>query len=391
MDWKICLVGLGCFLLASCGGGMSAGGNKMDTKSQARTERTPMGWRQVNLTDPRLAWEGRISGTLPMFSWTGTQLRLRFRGHGVRFVLESQGDSRMQEADRNYYELNIDHRDSSSHAVSKTEREIEVDSLPTGEHEVVLEKVTEALCGRDRLVRVELLDGELLQAAPATKRILFLGNSITAGYGIEDRDPLAHFRPETQNGSVSYAGVAAGLLQAARVQVCISGRGLVRNYDGAKDDILPKFFEWSSPQDPKPWTGEETPDVVVVEIGTNDFYQGDPGELTFVLACQQLVRTLMARYPKAHLVLVDSPMLTDEFPINPRTRKPVPSHSLLRAYLAQVRRGLAASERPRLSVCQLTPQGEDIYGFGADYHPNREQAGLNGKELEEHIRAVMKW
>jgi lysophospholipase L1-like esterase len=363
----------------------------MDIRTQARAEKTPMGWQPVFLTDPRLAWAGRITGTLPMFSWTGTQLRLRFRGRGVRFVLESQGDSHMQEADRNFYELNVDHRDSSSHAISKSEREIEVDSLLTGEHEVVLEKVTEALCGRDRLVRIEILDGELLQAAPTTRRILFLGNSITAGYGIEDNDPMSHFRPETQNGSVTYAGVAAGLLNASRTQVCISGRGLVRNFDGTKNDILPKFLDWSSPQDPKPWPVEERSDVVVVEIGTNDFSMGDPGELTFVLACQHLVRTLMAKYPNAHLVLIDSPMLTDEYPVNPRTRQPVPSHSLLRAYLAQVRRGLAATERPRLSVCQLTPQGADIYGYGADYHPNREQASLNGKELEEHIRTVMKW
>jgi lysophospholipase L1-like esterase len=349
-----------------------------------------VGWSSVDIADPKLLWTGRLDGRHPVFSWTGSQLRLRFLGKGVRFHFAPASGIRMAGVHRNFYNLLID-GDTSCHPVSGEEREIAVEELPEGEHEVVLDKATEALCGGDRLTDVELLDGQLLPSSRLSRTLLFLGNSITAGYGVEAEDPKETFSPETQNGMDSYAGVCARLLGAERIQICISGKGLVRNFDGSAELTVPKFRASTAPQDSRPWSGKEDPDAVVVEVGTNDFYLGDPGQLPFVLTYQSLVKDLLVRYPRAKIVLLDSPMLTNDFPIDTATDRPVASFSQLRFYLDQIPMGFSGAQRERISVFQQSQQSEEVLGTGADNHPNRAQAQLNGEELADHLRKILGW
>jgi len=350
----------------------------------------PSGWASVDLSDSKLLWTGRLDSHHPIFSWTGSRLHLHFQGHGVRFHFAPLDDSRMVGVHRNFYNLFID-GDTSIHPVSKEEREIAAEELPEGEHDVVLEKASEALCGRDRLVDIELLDGRLQPTSRPPRSILFLGNSITAGYGVEAEDSKESFSPETQNGMDSYAGVCARRLSAERIQICVSGRGLVRNFDSTTELTLPKFYASTAPQDTCPWKGREDPDAVVIEMGTNDFFCGDPGQLPFVLAYQTLVKDLLNRYPKAKIVLLDSPMLTNDFPIDTATDRPIASFSQLRFYLDQVPMGFTESQRRRLSVFQQSQQCQEVLGTGADNHPNRAQAELNGEELAKHLRSVLGW
>jgi len=350
-------------------------------------------WMEIPRTEARLRWDGRVSGAHPLFAWSGSKLEFRFRGTAAKFRFRSLKDGGMDPAGRNFYNVYVDGKEAGSHQISAGNEAIDVDGLSDSVHLVQLEKATEAQCGRDELVGLSIF-GELQmpeEAALKVRRIVFFGNSITAGYGIEDGNPLNSYGAETQNASVTYAAVASRLLKASRSQICISGRGLVRNFDGTKDLLLPEFLEWTAPQDKSAWRESEPADVVVVEIGTNDFGLGDPGELAFVLAYQELVRRLMVRYPQAKIVLVDSPMLTDEWPVDPKTKQPTPSASLLQGYLAQVRGGLASAQRSRLSVFHFMPQGADVFGYGADYHPNRTQAQCNGEELAEHIRKQAGW
>lgn len=348
-------------------------------------------WKSIALDDQRIYWHGRVDPRQPFLVWSGSGMEFRFRGSAFRLGLRSQNDGSMDPSGANFYNIIVDGKDAGCSSISRSDHEILVDKLKDTLHTVRIEKATEALCGRDKVTYFDVFGD--LEERPATKRkqIVFFGNSITAGYGIEDNEPTNSFLAQTENASVTYASVAARLLGAEPTRICISGRGLTRNYDGSKDMLLPEFLDWTSPQERKPWTLKEEADVVVVEIGTNDFALGDPGEIPFILAYQGLVNRLLARYPQAKIVLLDSPMLTDEWPIDPKSRKPVPSASLLQGYLAQVKGGLAPATRSRVSVLQLAPQGPDAFGYGADYHPNRAQARCNGEELAAHIRQVTGW
>jgi lysophospholipase L1-like esterase len=347
-------------------------------------------WQTIDLANPKLGWSGRVNPARPVLAWTASRLEIRFHGTAFKLAMKPLHNGVMDPSGRNYFNVIVDGKDSGSHPISKHETLIEMAGLSDDQHLVVIEKATEAQCGGVEVVQLQVF-GELLSQERPARSMLFFGNSITAGYGVEASDPTNSFLAETQNGSVSFAAVAARELGAAREQICISGRGLLRNFDGGKDMLLPEFLEWTSPQDRTPWRGGQVPDVVVVEIGTNDFALGDPGELAFVLAYQALVKRLMERYPSSKIVVVDSPMLTDHWPVDPKTRQAVQSASLLRGYIRQIRGGLSPAQKARFSTFEFAPQGEDVFGYGADYHPNRRQAQCNGEELAEHVRKVMSW
>lgn len=386
MRWRLCAGVAGLGMLISCTG--TRGLSEPVAPAAVAGAR---GWKSVAIEDERILWHGRVDARKPLLAWSGSGMEFRFRGTAFRLGLRSQDDGSMDPSGANFYNIVVDGKDAGCSSISRAEHEILVEKLKDTLHTVRIEKATEALCGRDKVTYFEVFGD--LDSRPVAKRrkIVFFGNSITAGYGIEDSEPTNGFLAQTENASVTYASVAARLLDAEPTRLCISGRGLIRNYDGSKDMLLPDFLEWTSPQDRTPWPVKEEADVVVVEIGTNDFALGDPGEIPFLLAYQGLVNRLLARYPQARIVLLDSPMLTDEWPIDPGTRKPVPSASLLQGYLAQVKGGLAPANRSRVSVLQLAPQGPDVFGYGADYHPNRAQARCNGEELAAHIREVTGW
>jgi hypothetical protein len=127
------------------------------------------------------------------------------------------------------------------------------------------------------------------------------------------------------------------------------------------------------------------PQVVVIDLGTNDYSAAGPlpDSTKFFRTYRGFVDSLHARYPDARFVLVDGPMMSDGYPegMNALTR--------LKTHLDNVvsdatRRGIKATH------LSLTPS-DASRGWGADYHPNRAQAALNGSELAAHLRAVMDW
>ena len=129
------------------------------------------------------------------------------------------------------------------------------------------------------------LDGEFgATPKPSSRRIEFIGDSFTVGFGCEGAsadDPSLEF--EKTNASKSYAYLLASGFGADYQINAFSGRGLVRNYD----NIVPKWtleklydytvmgsvMEYSSPEK---WNFESFhPQVIVIFVGINDF-QGNP-------------------------------------------------------------------------------------------------------------------
>ncbi len=125
--------------------------------------------------------------------------------------------------------------------------------------------------------------------APTEDKDLFIeivGDSITCGYGVEDEDPLHHFRTETEDNTKSYSYRTVTNLDADYAFVSLSGYGIISGYsdDGETrhpEQLIPLFYEkvgfsygnlgGVQPQDVA-WDFENhrTPDVVVINLGTND-------------------------------------------------------------------------------------------------------------------------
>lgn len=106
--------------------------------------------------------------------------------------------------------------------------------------------------------------------------IAFVGDSITCAYGVEASGNDAPYETTTQNFMKSYAYLTADELDADYETVCYSGYGVVSGWsaDGSRNEgmLLPPLYELVAEGHEQGWDFAAHPrDVVVVNLGTNDF------------------------------------------------------------------------------------------------------------------------
>jgi lysophospholipase L1-like esterase len=107
-----------------------------------------------------------------------------------------------------------------------------------------------------------------------TRQIEFIGDSHTVGYGNTSatRQCTQDEIWATTDTTLGVAGLVAAHYGADYQANAISGRGVVRNFDGFKADTLPEaypfaLFDRSRPADDTGWQ----PRVIAISLGTNDF------------------------------------------------------------------------------------------------------------------------
>ncbi len=126
--------------------------------------------------------------------------------------------------------------------------------------------------------------GSVIKPTPNKDKLIeFVGDSITCGYGIDDPDKDHHFSTKTEDVTKAYAYKTAQALDADYSMVSFSGYGIISGYsDGTKkvsEQTVPQFYDklgysWGTNGSFVPaktdWSFERKPDIVVVNLGTND-------------------------------------------------------------------------------------------------------------------------
>jgi lysophospholipase L1-like esterase len=158
-----------------------------------------------------------------------------------------------------------------------------------------------------------------------THQIEFIGDSNTVGYGNTSATRECSGE-EVWASTDTSVGVAASLASRydADYQVnAISGRGLVRNYNGFAADVLPKvypfvLFDKAAPASDPGWR----PQAIVISLGTNDFStplnagekwtQREQLRADFVAGYASFVRELRQRNPGAYILLWSTGSEDDE-------------------------------------------------------------------------------
>ncbi|MCB9495979.1 MAG: hypothetical protein H6686_03725 [Fibrobacteria bacterium] len=313
------------------------------------------------------------------WGWSGSGAMVAFRGTACWARLEARGTM---------YRVIVDGKPSRTLDLIESGDSLHVlaSGLADEPHVVEIRSLTEPNYGiaKFRGFRVEGAPARL--PPPSPRRIEFYGNSITCGYGILDSVAGHPFAVSTQDEGRTYAARAADSLGADRHVVCWSGRGVVWNYNrDVANPTLPQLAHQILPRDRNlRWDfGLWTPDVVVINLGTNDFSHEAPDSANFHRTYLAFVDTLHARYPEAKFVLLDGPMLSDGWPTGVNTL------SIMKKHLDNVK-AAAQAKGVEVSRLSLTPQ-DPQRGYGADYHPNLAQAELNGQELAAHLSRVMSW
>jgi lysophospholipase L1-like esterase len=321
--------------------------------------------------------------TGPRCAWTGSSFVIRFKGTAVNALLNHRGGQ------RNWFQVVVDDSVRGAFSVvNDTLRYRAIAGLKDTIHTLMLFKRTEASIGVVQLVGFELSkNGQLLDPpAPLKRRIEMVGNSITCGYGNEAANEKSRFTPETENGYLAYGAVAARTLNAEYRAIAWSGKGMCRNIDLSTTERMYELYERTLPADTasrwdfKTWV----PDVVVINLGTNDFNKGNPTEADFIGAYRSFIQRARSRYPQAHIVCSVGSMMSDGWP------KGNQALTTTRDYLTRMVASFNKAGDQAVHYLEFDPQ-DSANGLGASYHPNLVTDRIMADKMVKSLRDIMKW
>lgn len=163
-------------------------------------------------------------------------------------------------------------------------------------------------------------DGKVQKAQEGNSKILFIGDSITAGYGVLGKDGISEFTTADEDVTKAYAYITAEKLKADCQIFAWSGNGLLSRWippeedTPAKNALIPEIFPYTDVslsetlhEKRSIWRKEEfVPDLIVCNLGTNDasYTREIPiREQQFKEAYRIFLENLRQMYPQAAIML----------------------------------------------------------------------------------------
>jgi lysophospholipase L1-like esterase len=334
----------------------------------------------------------------PKLTWAGSAMTFRFQGSSVTITYKD--DTLYGKTGCNWYDVIMDgapmppvpligHYPSILHDPGTYTWTINV---PAGTpqnlvHEVTIAKRTEEEHGSTQILGFDktLL---LLPADTRTRKMEFIGDSLTVGFGVEGNitdDPLS---TETFNERRAYPALVAEHFKAERHTIAASGRGLVRDatgdtsYNGNMSDRWLRVQEGGSivhsggtaPTyltalwDFSTWQA----DVVTVNLGTNDYVAAQTSIRSAFATFYRLVRK---SYPHARIIGIMPSQ---------------PTGTVRTALRSDIQGAIADVADPKLSFFEF-PEADPADGQGGAGHPNTITARKQSLLLIAEVQRVTGW
>ena len=352
----------------------------------------PLKGTVVKPTDQHIQYTGRISFThpdRPAWNFPGVQIIAAFEGTSLRMIAKPRSG---------YFMAQIDEAEPFKVAF-RGERDSVVTlatALPDGRHLVRLMYVIEGYEFFPEFWGFVLDEGRQLVDAPAlpSRKIEFIGNSITCGYGNEGLKKEEGFDYATENHYYSYASIVARNLQAQHWVVARSGIGAYRNYAGPKtgnpESNMPVQYEYTG-YAWKPELRQEAtflqekwdfsryqPDVVCINLGTNDLSTPNYDLSLLKQGYQKLLKMVRQHNPKAKIVFLTGSMLYNQ------------ELQIAKQLLDEVTTEAHKAGDKEVYRFDMAPINGNKY-YGNDWHPNIYQDEKMANELTPYLRKLMNW
>lgn len=236
----------------------------------------------------------------PTASWSGSTFRTRLSGTSLSVSLGGAAGV--------IFQVEIDGQPTGKLETSGGDKVYEVaKDLAEGEHDVVLVRRNEGYYGGVAFKAFEPGAGASLveTAWPYAHTMELIGDSLTAGYGIEGADASCNFSAGTESYYGTYGAVAGRNLNVAVHAIAFSGKGVFQNYQGDKNEVMPELWHRTLTNDPSSvWDfAKFVPEAVVVNLGTNDFSAPVTHD-EFVGAYFSLLTEVRSKYPAAMVFCV---------------------------------------------------------------------------------------
>lgn len=350
----------------------------------------------ISPSDPLISYTGRIdfrSKNTPAFSYPGVSIKLKFTGDAIDMLMQDMAEG--DEQHTNYLTAIIDNDKPQVIKLSKKQKiYFLARSLDLREHTLEIIKRTESSVGSVILHGFRLRQGHRLQPLPAetiSGKIEFVGNSLTVGYGNEvsiaappQGNPNTGFHSVNENNYTAWGALTCRALKAKYMCTAYSGRGVYRNNTGSMIGTMPMVYDYVNPdRADAPWTHQKfVPDVVVIDLGTNDFAPGVPDSSEFCSAYFSFIEKIRGIHPQTKIICVAGNALTDAWPAGENR------WTKLRNYLNGVVK--KANEKGDASVYyfELTPQTGP---YGEDWHPSNATHKQMSEAIIPFIKKITGW
>lgn len=164
-----------------------------------------------------------------------------------------------------------------------------------------------------------ITDGDMLPLDERTRRIEFIGDSITSGEGIRGPKDFQEWVPMMFSASDNYTNYTARKLNADYQVVSQSGWGVMCAWNNDPECNIPRIYEMIA-NDGKEYDFSFDPDCVVVALGTNDHSALNqtpftrPDGSAYKLSLKDMpawtdeahgfIRTIHARNPHARIIWI---------------------------------------------------------------------------------------
>ncbi len=336
----------------------------------------------VPASDARILYVGRVDFTnpeAPLYTYPGVQIMAGFEGTSIRMKAKPKSGFYMAQVD----ELEPFKVDYFTREDTVT---VLAEGLPEGRHVVKLMNIIEGYEMRPEFYGFILDPGKDLTDPPALpqRKIEFIGNSITCGYGVEAQAATVRFSYDTENHYLSFAALTARALDAQHLVVARSGIGIFRNYNGPYDGnpaiAMPALYGYTNFNDTTQlWDySRYTPDLVCINLGTNDASTGRFNKTKLREAYASFIQQVRGKYPQAKIVMLSGCMLSGDR-----------LHAVEDALNAAVKEANRKGDQGVYRF-DFSPQDGSL-GYGADYHPSIKQQEKMAGELVPYLRELMGW
>jgi lysophospholipase L1-like esterase len=353
----------------------------------------------VKADNPLIHYMGRIDYTIataPVYSYPGVTIKATFSGPAIDVIIKDYGTGGTTTT--NYYAVLIDGLVQSPLRVNSTDTlYLLARNLTDANHTIELVKRTEASVGRSSFKGFRLRTGNTLLTATAlpTRKIEFIGNSLTCGYGNElsiagppSGNPNTGFHSVNENNYKAWGAITCRTLNAQYMCTAYSGRGLYRNNTGSTTGTLPLIYDRIHPDLTAPlWTlSNYTPDVIVISLGTNDLAPEAWGvaspldSASFVNTYISFIQTLRSNNANAEIICVVSNALSDFYPAGMKWK------TRMTNYIQAVDDYFVLDTKVHKLV--LNTQNSP---YGEDYHPSALEHQNMANQLVPLIQTVTGW
>lgn len=269
----------------------------------------------ISHSNPQIEYSGRINSRQTQATdlyWSGTSLKINFEGQSVGAVLKDEKGA-------NYYNVIIDQDNILILKPDTIKRYHQlVSGLKKGKHSLEIFRRTEWSKGKTSFYGFRINgDAKICPKSPSKKKKFeFYGNSITAGYAVEDFSGKDRSDSTFTNNYLSYAAITARHFDAEYTCICKGGIGIMLSWFPY---TMPDIYDRLNPTDStSKWDfSNYTPDIVVINLFQNDswlinmperkefqtkFSTEPPNDNYIINSYSQFVSSIRYHYPEANII-----------------------------------------------------------------------------------------